>query len=252
MHVFVLKGSFASLDVYLTKLFDLGASGFEEKEGEVWAYFPGRIELPLPGEWRELADADWLEVWKRGLEPVKAGPFVVLAPWHEWSGPEQRLVIEPGLAFGTGHHETTQMALEALAAADLRGRRLLDVGTGSGILAIAASLLGAEALGVDIDPQVIPAARENARRNRASARFKLGSLEAAEPPYDALVANLYAELHAELAPAYARALGPGGRVWITGILSEREEVAREAMEKTGFTPSGRRQKGEWVLLEYHR
>jgi ribosomal protein L11 methyltransferase len=252
MQVFVLRGDFETLDAYTPLLFELGAQGLEEKEGEIWAYFPERVELPAPGEWRELPDEDWLAAWKRDLRPVVAGPFVVLAPWHEWSGPELRIVLEPGMAFGTGHHETTRMALEALAAAGISGARLLDVGTGSGILAIAAELLGARALGVDIDEQAVAAARENARRNRVSPRFEVGSLERAKPPYQTIVANLYAELHAGLAAAYHRLLAAGGRALLTGILPEREEPVRRAMEAAGFTPAGRRQEGGWVLLEYRR
>ncbi len=252
MHVFVLKGDFAKLDSALPLLFELGAQGLEEKPGEVWAYFPERVQLPLAGDWRELPEENWLESWKRGLKPVAAGPFVVLAPWHDWSGTERRIILEPGMAFGTGHHETTKMALEALASEDLSGKRLLDLGSGSGILAIAAAKLGAIALGVDIDPNAVSAARDNARHNRVNLEFRQGSLEAADPPYDLLVANLYAELHAQLAPDYARSLAPGGRALITGILAEREETAAQAMQRAGFRQVGRRQQGEWVLLGYEK
>ena len=252
MQVFVLKGSFNTIDAYTPLLFELGAEGLEEKDGEVWAYFPERRELPLPGEWRTLPDEDWLEVWKQGLEPVTAGPFVVLAPWHDWQGEEKKIVLEPGMAFGTGHHETTRMALEALAAENPAGKRVLDVGTGSGILAIAAAMLGAEVLGVDIDEQAVKAARENARRNRVSPEFRVGSVEVASSPYSLILANLYAELHAELVPAYARLLAPGGRAWITGILAERESLTDAAMSAAEFNPLGRRQEGEWVLLGYQK
>ena len=252
MHVFVLRGDFETLDAYVPRLFDLGARGLEEKDGEVWAYFPDRVELALPGSWQELPDEDWLEAWKRDLEPVVAGPFVVLAPWHEWHGDGLALVIEPGMAFGTGHHETTRMALEALAAREPAGKRVLDVGTGSGILAIAAARLGAEALGVDTDASVIPVALENARRNGVAPGFRVGSVEVAEPPYDVLVANLYAELHTELAGAYARLLAPGGQALLTGVLAEREEVVARAMEAEGFAPQSRCRAGDWVLLSYQR
>ncbi len=252
MHVFVLKGDFELLDAYVPRLFELGARGLEEKPGEVWAYFPERLELPLPGRWRELPDEDWLEAWKRGLKPVVAGPFVVLAPWHDWTGPERRIVLEPGMAFGTGHHATTRMALEALAGENPAGKRVLDVGTGSGILAIAAALLGAEALGVDTDASVVPVARENSRRNGVAPEFRVGSVEAAEPPYDVIVANLYAELHAELAPNYARLLAPGGRAHLTGVLTERAPRVRQALAGTGLRSVGERREGEWALLSFER
>jgi ribosomal protein L11 methyltransferase len=250
MHVFRLRGNFESLDAYTPLLFDLGARGLEERPGEVWAYFPDRVELPLPGEWLELPDTDWLEAYRRDLKPVRAGPFVVLAPWHGWEGPERRLVIEPGMAFGTGHHETTRLALGALSRRVEPGMRVLDLGTGSGILAIAAAMLGAEAWGVDIDPAVIPQARANAERNRVEACFVEGSLADVEGPFDLVVANLYAELHAHLAEAYREAFGVCGLLIVTGILAERERMVREALEACSFRLLEREQEGEWVCLTW--
>lgn len=250
MHVFRLRGDFTTLDVYTAALFELGARGLEEKPGEVWAYFPERIELPLPGEWVELPDTDWIEAYKRDLKPVQAGPFVVLAPWHQWEGEEQRIRIEPGMAFGTGHHETTRMALETLAQRIEPDMRVLDLGTGSGILAIGAALLGAEVVGVDIDPAVIPQAQENARLNNVQIRFLLGSLEDVEGPVDLVVANLFAELHAYLARSYRQIFGVCGTLILTGILLEREHIVRQALEAHSFGLLQRRQEGEWVCLTY--
>lgn len=272
MHVFRLRGNFETLDIYSAALFELGARGLEEKPGEVWAYFPERIELPFPGEWQELPDTDWLEAYKRDLQPVRAGPFVVLAPWHTWEGPEKPIVIEPGMAFGTGHHETTRMALETLAERVEPGMRVLDLGTGSGILAIGAALLGAEALGIDIDPAVIPQAIENARRNQVKVQFQVGSLdEAYDPlaetapqappaqpaptplvqgPFDLVVANLYAELHTYFAQKYRELFGICGTLILTGILAEREGIVTSALEAAGFGLLARRQESEWVCLTY--
>ncbi|PZA06997.1 MULTISPECIES: 50S ribosomal protein L11 methyltransferase [unclassified Meiothermus] len=252
MHVFRLKGDFDTLDAYTPLLFDLGARGLEEKPGEVWAYFPQRLELPLPGEWLELPDTDWLEAWRRDLKPVRAGPFVVLAPWHEWVGDELRILLEPGMAFGTGHHETTRMALEALAQHVRPGMRVLDLGTGSGILAIAAQVLGAQAVGIDNDPAVIPQARDNAAANGVDPEFYVGTLEDAQGSFDLIVANLYAELHAQLAPEYPKYLLPGGLMLMTGILRERESLVDGAMRAQGFESLHRRQEGEWMHLTYRK
>ncbi len=250
MHVFRLRGNFETLDIYSAALFELGARGLEEKPGEVWAYFPERIELPFPGEWQELPDTDWLEAYKRDLQPVRAGPFVVLAPWHTWEGPEKRIVIEPGMAFGTGHHETTRMALATMAERVEPGMRVLDLGTGSGILAIGAALLGAEALGIDIDPAVIPQATENARRNQVKVQFQVGSLDDIAGPFDLVVANLYAELHAYFAQKYRGLFGVCGTLILTGILAEREGIVTSALEAAGFGLLARRQESEWVCLTY--
>ncbi|GEM85319.1 50S ribosomal protein L11 methyltransferase [Meiothermus hypogaeus] len=250
MHVFRLRGDFETVDIYSAALFDLGARGLEEKPGEVWAYFPERRELPFPGEWLELPDTDWLEAYKRDLKPVVAGPFVVLAPWHGWSGEEKRILLEPGMAFGTGHHETTRMALEALAERVEPDMRVLDLGTGSGILAIGAAMLGAQAVGVDIDPAVIPQASENAKLNQVKVSFDLGSLDDVEGPFDLVVANLYAELHAYFAPKYRGLFGICGTLILSGILLEREALVREALEASAFALLARRQEGEWVCLIY--
>lgn len=251
MHVFRLKGDFETVDVYSAYLFDFGARGLEEKkEGEVWAYFPDRVELPFPGDWEEMPDTDWLEAYKRDLKPVVAGPFVVLAPWHEWDGGEKRITIEPGMAFGTGHHETTRMALETIAERIEPDSRILDLGTGSGILAIGAAMLGAEAVGVDIDAAVIPQAIENARLNHVEAEFLVGSLDIAKGPFDIVVANLYAELHGYLAPQYPKAFGLCGFLILTGILAEREAIVHKSITANGFELLKRRQEGEWVCLTY--
>lgn len=248
MQVFRLKGSFESLDPLLPLLFDHGARGLEERAGEVWAYFPERVELPLEGEWISLPDEDWLSAWKRDLRPVRAGPFLVLAPWHQKEAGRIPIVLEPGMAFGTGHHETTRLALRALARHVRGGMRVLDLGTGSGILAIAAAKLGAEALGVDIDPAVIPIAWENARRNGVEVEFLEGSLEAskARAPFDLIVANLFAELHQALLPGYRAQLASRGVLLLTGILRSKAGLVEEALRGAGFSFQAEGE-GEWVL-----
>ena len=249
MWIFRMKGDFETLDPLLPELFERGARGLEERPGEVLAYFPEKVPLPYPGSWEEAPDEDWLSAWKRDLKPVVAGRFWVGAPWHE--PPEAGLlpiVIEPGMAFGTGHHETTRLALKALSEAVTPGTRVLDLGTGSGVLAIAAEKLGARALALDLDPEAVRAARENAAKNEAAIEVRKGSLEAAPGPFDLIVANLYAELHQEFAREYARRLRPGGRLLVTGILKDRAPATQAALEAAGLEPLAEKRQGEWVLL----
>jgi ribosomal protein L11 methyltransferase len=230
-------------------LWEHGCRGVVETGCDVVGYFDTLVDLPLAGSWEELPEDDYLERYYRELDSVTVGPLVI-APTHRTaslSAGQKPLWIDPGMAFGTGHHETTRLALEALAESEPFGKRVLDVGSGSGILAIAADLLGAvEARGIDIDPDTIPVATRNAALNRSRATFALGGLTAAESA-DLVVANLHAELHVELAEAYARSVAPGGELLVTGILADREGLVGTALARA-FTVRDGRSAGEWRLL----
>lgn len=236
-------------------LFERGCRGVEQDGEWLLAYFPTPVELPLEGAWEEVDEVDYVARYYEGLEPLEIGRLVV-APSHRevtLRMGQRVLWLDPGMAFGTGHHETTRMALAALERRELAGRRVLDVGAGSGILAIAADLLGAAAaLGMDIDPETLPVARDNARRNLSRARFELGGVEDAPGgPPDVVVANLFAELHVRLAPAYRAALAPGAELLVTGILEERAPAVRAALA-AGFAPLEEDRDGAWTLLAYRR
>ncbi len=242
----------------LAALWDLGCLGIQEEQGEggvaVLAYFEGERELPVRGVWLSLPDVDYVARYQAGLAPVRFGHLVV-APSHssvELTLGDTVLWLDPGSAFGTGHHETTGMALAALTRLDLRGRTVLDLGAGSGLLAIAADRLGAEhAYGVDSDAATVAVARENAARNHSRARFAVGTLDAPGLPglFDVLIANLYAELHQRLFPAYVRRVIQGGRVILTGILAERRHLVVEAAPRCTKLV-GEAEEGDWLLLEY--
>ena len=243
----------------MARLWDLGCLGVMEQQGEhgpeLLAYFAEEIDTGVAGVWLDLPEVDYVAKYQAGLKPVRVGPLVV-APSHAevtLSDGDAVLWLDPGSAFGTGHHETTYLALEALTGLDLSGLGVLDVGSGSGVLAIAADLLGAErSLGIDVDPATLPVARANAARNRARARFALGGLDmAAGLPlkFDLIVANLYAELHANLFPRYAAHLAPGGRLLLTGILASLRQAVTQAAPET-VELAAERSRGDWLLLEY--
>jgi ribosomal protein L11 methyltransferase len=243
-------------DPHLAPLWEAGCTGMLQEGGEVVAFFGERPEsellalFPPGGRWESVADTDWVARYHETLGPISVGRLVV-APTHcpvTLRAPQRPLWLDPGMAFGTGHHETTYLALAALERLDLRGRRVLDVGAGSGILAIAADLLGAgEAEGLDVDPDTVGVAEANAALNGSRARFAAGVLSERTKPAHVIVANLYAELHAELAPLYARVLEPGGHLLATGIVKTRGAVARGALERV-FGSVEAEQKGEWLLL----
>lgn len=208
---------------------------------------------------RIVLETDWADAWKAYFPVMRIGRRLVIRPtWrrHRRAPGDVVLALDPGMAFGTGLHPTTRLCLvgvEALAdRGALVGARVLDVGCGSGILAIAALKLGAAtALGVDTDPIAVEATTENARRNAVTRRVRVraGSLPSGEPAFDVVLANLIAGVLVPLAPALRDELRPGGWLLASGIFVDREDEVREAFEAVGLHISGRSAEGEWVALE---
>lgn len=180
-----------------------------------------------------IEDQDWERSWMDNFQPMRFGQRLWIVPsWHEAPEPQAvNLLLDPGLAFGTGTHPTTSLCLQWLDGQELDGCSVLDFGCGSGILAIAALLLGAErAVGTDIDPQALEASRDNASRNGIAAeRFPLylpGDMPAGT--YDVVVANILAGPLVQLAPTISAHVRPGGRLALSGILAEQAEEVRAA------------------------
>ncbi|MFZ2852634.1 MAG: 50S ribosomal protein L11 methyltransferase [Rhodocyclaceae bacterium] len=173
----------------------------------------------------DVAEQNWVQLTQAQFEPIRVSERLWIVPsWHEAPDPEALvLVLDPGMAFGTGSHPTTRLCLEWLERVVTPGASILDYGCGSGILAIAAAKLGAaEVLGVDIDPQAVTAARNNAERNAVDARFD----DSARPlagQFDIVVANILANPLKALAPAICGHVRSGGRLALSGILCEQAE-----------------------------
>lgn len=207
---------------------------------------------------RIVHEEDWAEAWKAYFPVMRVGRRLVIRPtWrrHRRLPADVVLALDPGMAFGTGLHPTTRLCLAALESiADdgrVDGARILDVGCGSGILAIAAVKLGAsDALGVDTDPIAIESTVANARRNRLARRIRAraGSLPSEEPPFDVVLANLIAGVLVPLAGALRAELRPGGTLVASGIFVDREAEVRSAFEAAGLAIHGRSDEGDWVAL----
>ena len=202
---------------------------------------------------REVVDHDWLGEWKKSWQPVEVGNRLFIAPpWAEISDSNNRIVIriEPGMAFGTGTHETTRLCLVALEKY-FAGGSFLDVGTGTGILAIAAAKLFPEARveACDTDAEAIAIAIENARLNGVAERisFRVGSVEATTPSADCVCANLTAEVIAATLPALISVTC--GHLILSGILDTQVDEIRARLLESGVSgPSETLQDGEWVAL----
>lgn len=216
------------------------------------------LSSPLPElNFELLEDRAWEREWLKDFRPMRFGKRLWVCPGGQL--PDDRatnqdsqitVFLDPGLAFGTGTHPTTALCLEWLDAADLAGKRVLDYGCGSGILAIAALKLGArEALAVDIDEQAWLATRENAARNDVASMLRVGGVEeAAHFQADIVLANILAEPLQQLAPRFARLLEPGGRIVLSGILvSQAPAVARHYAPWFDIAPAALRD--DWARLD---
>ena len=216
--------------------------------------------LPLPEPaFRPVAETDWAEAWKKHLQVLHIGRRVVVRPsWLSYAPRKHEAVIEldPGMAFGTGLHPTTQMCLASLEERLKRGARLLDLGTGSGILAIAGAKLGAgSVLALDSDPEAVRVARENVRRNRVADRVRVaeGSLGEASGCFDLIVVNILAKVIVQMAhEGLAERLAPAGVLVVAGLISGQEQDVEAALREGGVDVVARRQMEDWVALEGSR
>ena len=200
---------------------------------------------------REVADRDWLAEWKKDWQPLEVGRFIVAPPWSEVTEVGGRIVIriEPGMAFGTGTHETTRLCLKAIEKY-FRGGSFLDVGTGTGILAIAAAKLAPDARveACDTDAEAIEIARENARLNGVGDQidFRAGSVDEQTSSADLVCANLTAPVIVDLLPLLLSATC--GRLVLSGILDSQIELVQSRLLELGATSFETHSDGEWIAL----
>ena len=209
---------------------------------------------PLPDyEVELLQDKEWEREWMDDFHPMQFGERLWICPSaHEPVDPNAVNVrLDPGLAFGTGTHPTTSMCLSALDKMDFEGKEIIDVGCGSGILAIAALLLGAKsAVGTDIDPQAVAASRDNAQRNGIEDKdftLFIAGEEPAEGKYDIVLANILVGPLVELAPMLSRYLKPGGTLLLSGLLVEQQSDVLDAYDEVGFQEFYTQE--PWLCLE---
>lgn len=252
-------------------LMEAGALGTETTDRGVTAYFaetPSRervrnelfealriYDLPSSSvrdmNLREVVDRDWLAEWKQSWQPVEIGRFIIAPPWSNLGDVHDRLVIriEPGMAFGTGTHETTRLCLDAIQK-HYAGGSFLDVGTGTGILAIAAAKLFPEAHveACDTDEAAIAIARENAEANGVADQidFQPGSIDDTTASADLVCANLTADVITSMMPALVGVTC--GNLILSGILETQLEMVQTALHESGIDEFETTQDGEWVAI----
>jgi ribosomal protein L11 methyltransferase len=263
------------------RLFELGAQGVEERDATTLVRgATGQVTLvasfedddgaaeaiaALSPAWsprlQHVVGDAWRDEWKKHFEPFQICEGIVIRPpWraHEAAPGEQVIELEPGRAFGTGLHETTRLVAGVLSdrRTALQGTRVLDVGCGSGVLALVALALGAETVrAIDVDPDAVAVTRENAERNRLASRVRTDETPVAAmgERYDTVLANIEAKTLVELAPALIDRVAPGGLLVLSGILAPAAAPAQVDDVQRAFAALERgavRQLGEWVALSF--
>ena len=255
-------------------LFTLGCTGTEERENGLTAWFdPGRLDrepllealqggigrLRASGmivgdpHMRTIKSRDWNEAWRAWFKPVPVTPaLIVRPPWEKYKASPGmlELIIMPRMAFGTGTHETTQLCLEMLESTVQPGATLLDIGAGSGILAVAAAKWQADRVtAVEIDPLAVGNCAENADLNgvREKIRVVCGTLDCIRPQrYDMITANINTQVLSAILPDLVRYLSGSGRLILSGILASESGAFVQTLVQHGYTVADEHDKGEWA------
>ncbi|MXW27034.1 MAG: 50S ribosomal protein L11 methyltransferase [Dehalococcoidia bacterium] len=244
----VRAGEPVALRVYLPAS-ELGAVLTQRLREELAGY--PEVELTA----RPLYEQDWAVSWREFFGPVEAGRIAIVPSWVEYEAAPGQLIVrlDPGQAFGTGHHETTRLCLAALGEAVRPGVHVLDIGAGSGILSIAAARLGAERVDAfEIDPIAADVARANCEANGVTERVTIygGFPGEGAAAADLAVANVSARADIELAGALAASLKPSGRLIASGFLTGDRDDVVAAFSEHGLSLAGEREERDWALLEF--
>lgn len=211
---------------------------------------------PEEPSFRQVSDEGWAESWTEFFKPVKISPRIVVSPpWEEYDPApgEEVLLIDPGMGFGTGGHETTRCCLRAIDELLSGNEKVLDVGTGSGILSIAAVKLGAaHAIALDVDPAALQNARHNAAINDCAGRitFAERSISVTDRGFNLVVANIFAETIVELAHLLKEAFIPGGHLVLSGIMKAKASLVEDTM--SDLEQIDKMVEGNWVTLVYRK
>lgn len=228
----------------------------DENPAEILPLFRERLDnsgIEYTLETSGVEQEDWQNAWKKYYHAMEIGNRLAIVPgWEQYETDRTVITMDPGMAFGTGTHETTSLCLETLDSLVKGGERVLDIGTGSGILAIAALKLGAAvAEGVDIDPMCVRTAGENARRNGVQDRFTVlvGDLsDKASGQYNIITANIVAAAILSLAPHVPALMAPGARFIASGIIDTRKDEVLTGLRAAGLEPVEVKEKRGWACI----
>lgn len=258
-----------AIEILVAELGQVGFESFTEQEDGLVAYIQkpewnetllkevqilNSKEVRFTYKTEEIEQVNWNEEWEKNFEPIVVGNEVsIRAPFHESPNLKYDIVIEPKMSFGTGHHETTYLMIMHLMDSDLTGKKVLDMGCGTGILAIFAEMKGAAAVdAIDIDPWCYENSLENVERNQCqkinvfegeASMLKAGA-------YDVIIANINRNILLTDMEVYARSLKPNGLIYLSGFYTEDIPQIRKAAQKNGLNFVSELERNNWVALKF--
>lgn len=266
---FVIEPPQPASEILIAELGMVGFESFVENEDGITAYIPKEEfeaetmtgihilqskEFDISFTQTEIEQVNWNVEWEKNFHPILVNEQCgVRAPFHPKPNVTYDIVIEPKMSFGTGHHATTHMMIEFLLEHDLQGKKVLDMGCGTGVLAIVAEKRGASHLdAIDIDNWCYQNTRENVERNECSRieAFEGGAELLQDRKYDIIIANINRNILLEDMQAYNHSLNKGGELYLSGFYSKDIPVIQEECEKYGLEYSDYKEREEWVALRF--
>lgn len=275
---FTITAPYESREAIINRLSEMGSTGFIEQDEKILAYFEDKADVREISDrlclfrdilktsgldpafifaYSLLPDKDWNENWKKSFVSIDIGENLMIIPsWLEKETQRVPVIIDPGMVFGTGYHETSQTCLVLIEKISKGNRKdsCLDIGTGSGILAIGAAKLGfKQVTAVDIDPMAIDAAARNVNENGlTNVVVRNGDIFSTEGAFDLIVANLLSGILVDIAPEIVSRLNPKGKAILSGMLTGQEDEVIMAFEKASLSLNETVISGDWVTLVFSK
>ncbi|MCT3647223.1 50S ribosomal protein L11 methyltransferase [Elizabethkingia anophelis] len=253
-------------EILMAELIEQGFDSFTENLDGILAYIQAELlnEEELKNQWllnhdevkisytyKEMPNINWNEEWEKNFQPINVEDKVLIrAEFHESQGFEEEIIIQPKMSFGTGHHATTYLMIQQMMDMDFQGKKVLDMGCGTSVLAIYAKKKGAsDVLGIDIDEWAVENSRENAERNNTPMRVELGTADnLGQEKFDIILANINRNILISDIPRYVQVLEPGGSLLLSGLCFFDVDDILQVCNEQNLQLQKKLQREEWVSL----